>query len=256
MIPGVDGVARRQDGTLICCGNLRPPYGTFAERATLSSYAIPLPATADPAVVAATLNPGMSGWIAYRIRGDLRTGRTVAVLGATGASGQTAVQAARLLGAGRVIAIGRNPEALAQLDADETVRMTGDADWTAALRAIGTEVDLVVDYLWGEPGARALAALISARSEPSRRLTWVQVGSMAGRTLPLDASFLRAANLQLLGSGFRGVDWADIAAQLPELIDHIVAGRITVRPVVRPLRDIATTWSESVAPGERIVVVP
>ncbi|SDS32574.1 quinone oxidoreductase family protein [Microlunatus soli] len=256
MIPGVDGVARRDDGSLVYCGGLRPPYGTFAERAAIASVAVPLPTDADPTVVAATVNPGMSSWIVYKLRGELQAGQTVAILGATGASGRAAVQAARLLGAGRVIAIGRNADALAEIDADETVRITADGDWAHPLGKVGGDVDLVVDYLWGEPAAQSMEALVTNRSDPARQLSWVQVGSMAGHTLPLNAGFLRAANLHLLGSGLRGVPWSDIAAQLPELIDHIVGGRISVRPVARPLRDIATTWTEAVAPGERIVVVP
>ncbi len=53
-------------------------------------------------------NPGMSSWAAFTERARLKPGETVLVNGATGASGRLAVQIARHLGAGRVIATGRN----------------------------------------------------------------------------------------------------------------------------------------------------
>ena len=51
------------------------------------------------------------------------------VLGASGTVGLIAVQAAKLLGAGRVVAVGRRPEGLeraAELGADATVSLAGD----------------------------------------------------------------------------------------------------------------------------------
>ena len=66
-----------------------------------------LPTGADPVLVAAAMNPAMSGWVALRRRIDFQAGQSVLVLGATGSSGQMAVQVAKRLGAGQVIAAGR-----------------------------------------------------------------------------------------------------------------------------------------------------
>jgi len=61
---------------------------------------------------AAIANPGMSSWAAYKERARLRAGETVLVNGATGTAGRLAVQIAAHLGAAKVIATGRNLDAL------------------------------------------------------------------------------------------------------------------------------------------------
>lgn len=253
MIPGVDGVARRSDGSLIYCGGLKAPYGTFAERAAVSGFALPVPAGADPAVVAASLNPAGSGWMALTLRTELRVGQTVAVLGATGAAGRTALQVARLLGAGRVIAIGRSEAALAEIAdrADQVVRITEDSDWPAQ---VAGPVDIVLDYVWGDPTTQLLPAV--SGSSQGTRLTWVQIGSMAGRTIPLDSDWLRSSDLHLVGSGLGSAPMRDLAAQLPAVIEHVAAGRIQVEPVVRRLADVRSAWEEAVPAGKRMVFVP
>jgi len=253
MIPGVDGVARRADGSLIYVGGLKPPYGTFAERAVVTSWALPVPADADPAVIAASLNPGGSGWMALTLRAELQPGQTVAVLGATGAAGRTALQAARLLGAGRVIAIGRSAAALEEIAdrADQVVRITADGDWA---EQVDGRPDIVLDYTWGDPAAQLLPVL-SGRNQGGR-LTWVQIGSIAGRSIPLPAELLRSNDLHLIGSGLGSAPMQDMAAQLPAVIDHVAAGRISVEPVVRPLAEVEAAWDEPVPTGRRMVFIP
>jgi NADPH:quinone reductase-like Zn-dependent oxidoreductase len=252
MIPGVDGVARRSDGSLIYIGGLKPPYGTFAERATVSGMALRLPDDCDPVVMAASLNPGSSGWMALRLRADLQPGQTVAVLGATGAAGRTAVQAAKLLKAAQVIAIGRSESGLAEVaeDADATVRIDG-TDWT---RQLAGPVDVVLDYLWGRPAEHLLPVL--AGSTEGRRLTWVQIGTMAAPSMQLPAEVLRSSDVHLVGSGIGSTAMRDIAAEIPAVIEHIAAGRILVEPVVRRLSDVERAWNEPVEPGRRLVLVP
>lgn len=253
MIPGVDGVGRRADGSLVYCGGLRPPYGTFAERAVVAQFAVPVPAGADPAVVAASMNPAGSSWMALVLRTQIQQGQTVAVLGATGAAGRTALQAARLLGAGRVIAIGRSASALEEISdrADQVVRITDDTDWAAQVEG---PVDIVLDYVWGNPTATLLPVL-SAASQGTR-LTWVQIGGIAGPTIPLAAELLRSRDLHLIGSGIGSVPMRDMAALLPAVVENVAAGRIGVEPVVRRLADVEAAWNEPVPTGSRMVFVP
>jgi len=253
MIPGIDGVARRSDGSLTYCGGLRPPYGTFAERAAVSGFAMPIPAGADPAVVAASLNPAGSSWMALVLRAGLQQGQTVAVLGATGAAGRCALQAAKLLGAGRVIAIGRSASALTEIAdrADQTVRIRDDTDWANQVEG---PVDIVLDYVWGDPAERLLSALSSGNH--GTRLTWVQIGSMAGRTIPIAAELLRSSDLRLIGSGIGSASMQDMAALLPTVIEHVASGRLQVDPVVRRLADVEAAWVETVPTGSRMVFVP
>ncbi len=111
------------------------------------------------------MNPGMSSWGALTERTQLERGESVLILGATGVAGQLAVQVARRLGARRVVAAGRNPQALEELrglGADRVVSLAQDrAALVAAFRDAMAEekIDLVLDYLWGAPAEAALEAM-------------------------------------------------------------------------------------------------
>jgi NADPH:quinone reductase-like Zn-dependent oxidoreductase len=110
---------------------------------------VELPDGVDVAKVAAAMNPAMSSWVALRRRVPLKPGQGVLVLGATGNAGAMAVRVAKRLGAGRVVGAGRDPGRLAALvpaGADEVVRLTDDADATAAaLAAAAADTDIVID---------------------------------------------------------------------------------------------------------------
>lgn len=67
LIPGVDAVARGEDGALVYTGWPRAPWGTMAELLA-TPLGVPLPSAfqtgaADPLAVAAGMNPAMSGWM-------------------------------------------------------------------------------------------------------------------------------------------------------------------------------------------------
>jgi len=206
MIPGIDGVGRREDGRRIYFLAGDDVIGTMAERALVDlRRSVELPEGVDAAKIAAAMNPAMSSWVALRRRVPIQAGQSVLVLGATGNAGTMAVQVARRLGAGRVVGAGRDPDrlaALGSLGTDAVVRLTDDDDATArALADAAAEVDTVIDYLWGEPAQRAMRALLAARSDRSRPLDWIQIGAIAGPTLELASVVLRSANLRLQGIG-------------------------------------------------------
>ena len=261
MIPGVDAVGQRPDGTRIYFVSDDDVAGPMAEQAVADMRrAVVLPVGADVAKVAAAMNPAMSSWVALRRRVQLEPGQGVLVLGATGNAGTMAVQVARRLGAGRVVGAGRDPDRLGALPAagaDEVVRLTADpAAAASALAAAAAEVDIVLDYLWGEPARDAIVALLTARSDRSRALNWIQIGAVAGPTLELPSVALRSANLRVLGSGQGAVSPAGYRAELPALIEEISSGAIavTARPV--PLADVTSAWARSDPPGQRTVLIP
>jgi NADPH:quinone reductase-like Zn-dependent oxidoreductase len=258
LIPGVDGVGRSDDGQLLYFVASDGAFGTMAERTVIDRRrAVLLPDDADVSAIAAAMNPGMSSWMALRKRISFEAGQKVLVLGATGNAGQMAVQIAKFLGASYVAAAGRDVERLAKLTslgADETVSLSGEPEEISrALGAAGADVDVVIDYLWGSVTEQAIPALVKSRAERSKPLWWIQIGSMAGTTIALPSAALRAANLQLLGSGQGSLTAAGIVAELPELADQITAGTFVVDPVSRPLSDVEPTWNAPAAPGQRIV---
>jgi NADPH:quinone reductase-like Zn-dependent oxidoreductase len=261
MVPGIDAVGRRDDGKLIYFAADDQVTGTMAERAVVDARrSVELPADIDVARVAAAMNPAMSSWVALRRRVPMAPGQSVLILGATGNAGAMAVQVARRLGAGRIVAAGRNPDrlaALSALGADATVRLGDDPDATAAALAdAAAEVDIVIDYLWGEPAQQAMVALLRGRADRSRALDWVQIGAIAGPTIELPSAALRSANLRLQGSGQGSVSPQGYLAELPSLVAEIASGAISAHPQTRPLADVERAWLEPEARGERIVLVP
>jgi NADPH:quinone reductase-like Zn-dependent oxidoreductase len=214
--------------------------GTMADKALASArWSIALPDDADIAKVAAAMNPARSSWVALRRRVPIEPGQSVLVLGATGNAGAMAVQVARRLGAGRVVGAGRDPGrlgALTSAGADDVVQLTGDDDATArALAAAAAESDVVLDYLWGKPAQSAIPALLTARSDRSREMNWIQIGSVAGPAMELPSAALRSASFRLQGSGQGSVLSRACLAELPSLVAEITAGTIAVN-ATEPVR--------------------
>ena len=109
LVCGVDGVGCLDDGTRVFFGGPRPPHGAMAQRTVVArSRCFEIPEALDDVSAAAVANPGVSAWLTLTWRARLVPGETFLVLGATGVTGKLAVEIAKLLGAGRVIAAGRN----------------------------------------------------------------------------------------------------------------------------------------------------
>jgi hypothetical protein len=167
VLAGADAVVRRPDGSLAYV--MAPGAGTLAERIAIDpAAAVPVPAGADTAVVAATMNPALSSWAALRGRAGFQPGQSVLVMGATGNAGSMAVRAARQLGASSVVAAGRNqarPRELLAEGADEIVAITAGENATAAsFAAAAADVDVVLDYVcWSGCRSEGWAA----RTSPS-----------------------------------------------------------------------------------------
>lgn len=180
---------------------------------------------------AALLNPGMAAWKSIIWEGELTAGQTVLVLGATGASGQIAAQLAKRHGA-RVVAAGRNQRVLDQLvarGADAAVRVDRPHDELAAAIAVAGPYDLIVDHLWGAPAEAVFAALIHpdrrADNAP-QRTRYVLVGMTAGEVAGLPAMTLRAAPVELIGSGIGGqAALADAVAPMPACSSRLPLAR-------------------------------
>ena len=249
-VPGADAVVRDPSGRLRYVVLDDTELGTFAERTVVDvRRSVVLPDGVDPVRIAAAMNPGMSSWVALRRRVAFTPGQRVLVVGATGNAGRMAVQVARLLGAAHVVAAGRDESrlaALSALGADETCTLD------RLERAAG--VDVVLDYVWGEPAAHGMLAMLTARTDRRVPLTWVQIGSTAGPTAPVPAVALRQARLQVVGSGIGSVPADEILAELPDLAAAVTAGAIDVRARPVPLADVAQAWTAGA--DERVVLVP
>jgi NADPH:quinone reductase-like Zn-dependent oxidoreductase len=250
LVPGADGVVRDPSGQLRYAVLDDTKAGTFADRTVIDARrSVVLPEGTVPVLVAAAMNPGMSSWVALRRRVAFTAGQRVLIIGATGNAGRMAVQVAKLFGAGHVIAAGRDAARLATLPAL-------GADQICTLDRIdeSVDVDVVLDYVWGEPAAAAMIPLLAARADRTAPLTWIQIGSMGGPTAPVPSVALRSARLQILGSGIGSVPAGDFIAELPELVAAVARGSIDVRAQAVPLADVARAWTAGT--DDRIVLVP
>jgi NADPH:quinone reductase-like Zn-dependent oxidoreductase len=254
LVPGIDGVGRDADGRLRYFILPDTTLGSMAEQTIIDPRrSIVLPDGSDPLLVAAGMNPAMSSWVALRRRIDFRPGQNVVVLGATGSAGRMAVQVATLFGAGRIVAAARDAAKLAELPAlgaTDTV-LLGDDD---ALGEAARDADVVIDYLWGNVAASAMVTLITRRENETRPLTWVAIGSMAGPVASIPSAALRAARLQIVGSGQGSVPAGDFLSELPELALELTRGSFAVDARAVPLADVERAWADAARSTERIVL--
>ena len=261
LVPGIDGVGRGADGLLRYFVLADTTRGAMAEQTVIDARrSIVLPPGSDPVAVAAAMNPAMSSWVALRQRVPFQAGQNVLVLGATGNAGQMAVQIAKLLGAGQVIVAGRDAgrlAGLAALGATGTVALSGDPDAVARLLGqAAAGVDVVIDYLWGEPTSAAMTAVVTGRADRGQPLTWIEIGSVAGPAASIPSAALRAARLQIVGSGQGSVGTREILAELPALAREITGGRLDINARPRPLADVEQAWADATHPAQRIVITP
>ncbi|NLY93503.1 MAG: zinc-binding alcohol dehydrogenase family protein [Myxococcales bacterium] len=254
-VPGIDGVGRDPEGQLryFLHGNTR--FGSLAERTVVEAWrTIPIASDVDPVTIAAAVNPAMSAWLALRCRMQFERGQKVLVLGATGHAGSMSVQVARHLGASKIIASGRNEaklEALRSLGATAVLVLDDPR-----MGEVASDVDVVLDFVWGEIAAKIMERLVRGRADRSRPLTWIQIGSMAGETSPVPAALLRSSKLHLLGSGLGSVSTPELLEALPSLLEVLAQGSLHIDAKAIPLREIDRAWREAGNAAERVVVTP
>src|ERR1700682_2200798 len=117
-VPGGEGVGRLlQNGTAGPRVFFRAamPNGSLAERAIVSGgQTVTIPDGVPDGLAASLGTPGIAAYLALTRRAQLKPGETVLVLAASGVLGAIAVQVARLLGAGRIVAGARDEHGLAR----------------------------------------------------------------------------------------------------------------------------------------------
>jgi len=264
VVCGTDGVGVLDDGTRVFCGGCRPPYGMMAERTVVSrTWCLPIPDGVDDVTAAALPNPALSSWLPLVWRAQLKRGETVLILGATGVAGKLAVQIAKHLGAGRVVAAGRNEQVLRTLNdlgADATISLDKpDRELAATLKAEAdrNHFDIVLDFVWGHPTEVLLEAVTGHDvTAKSRRIRLVEIGEMAGPTISLAAAALRSSGLEIYGSGGGGVSYQAIFDTIPQIWALAVSGKLRIDTEGVPLASVENAWLRDDGHGRRLVIIP
>src|ERR1700684_811528 len=258
---GLDGVGCLNDGSRVFFGGPRRPHGAMAERTVVRhTQCFAVPDGLSDEVAAALPNPGVSAWLTLKERAKLAPGETVLILGATGVTGKLAVQIAKILGAGRVIAAARNEKALnslLELGADAAIQLEKSReDLTKAFaREAGDKgFQVVIDYLWGPPTEALLAALTRnefATIGSETRL--VQVGESAGAAISLPAAVLRSTPLTIMGTA--GMPAPEILMDaLQQVLAYGASGNLLIDTERVPLADIESAWQRE--GRSRLVIIP
>jgi NADPH:quinone reductase-like Zn-dependent oxidoreductase len=258
-IPAFDGVGTLPDGTVVGFGNPRQPYGALAEKTVVPKGAyVPVAEGIDPAI-ATVLGTAITG-MSIKTAAGFVPGEAVLVQGATGVAGRLAVKVARLLGAGRVIATGRDDDQLREvqtLGADTVINtaVPDDALAQAYLDAKGDGYDVVLDYLWGRPTEILLRSLVPRSFGFPKPTRLIQIGESAGAGIVLAAESLRTSGVEVYGAA-KGLSPQTMQEAYSQVVTWAQSGELTFDVVKVALSDIETAWQRTDLRGSRLVVVP
>ena len=259
---GSDGVGLLQDGTRVYARGIN---GTIAEKSIIDkNIAVPLPDGISDAVAASLPNAVAGSAMALKFRAGIQAGETVLINGATGFTGQMAIQIAKHYGAKKIIVTGRNEKTLQSLlllGADEIISLKQDDEAIITqLKAIhnNTPIDIVLDYLWGHPAELILTAL-KGNGSFTNKIRYVTIGGMAGDNIQLSSGILRSVNLQLSGSGLGSWTKDEVkllfSEILPEMFLLAAQNQLKVNIETVSLVDIEKAWNKEVPDGKRLVVI-
>ncbi len=263
VVPGTDGVGYLADGSRVYFASFRQPYGAMAQ-STVASLTVPVPAELDDAMAAALINPALAAWLPLFWRADMQAGETVLIIGATGTSGKLAIEAARIAGAGRIVAAGRKQAVLDKLNADATVNLTlprEELSQAFAAAAGSHGYDVIVDYIWGEATEALIDVLgnhdlASYSDVGARGIRLVNVGSMGGPAITLPAALLRSADVHILGSGTGNFPpGPELKRIIADILRLAAEGRISVEVETHPFDEIHDVWDLNKQSERRSVMI-
>jgi NADPH2:quinone reductase len=239
--PGCEAAGWTADGKLVYLfggGRGISKSGFLAERVDApADLRLELPEGTDTQTAAALGIAGIAGWIPVAWKAKVTPDDRVLVLGASGAVGRVAVQAAKLFGA-YVIAAGRDVARLEDVGADETV----------ALDEIPEGWTVCIDPIWGEPLAGALGTA-------ARHARVVHIGQSAGPEAPLRSADVRGKELTIHGHSNFALSKEERDRAYLELLEHVTEGRIALDIGWYPLDEVAAAWDQQRSgPGQKIVI--
>ncbi|KRD57682.1 alcohol dehydrogenase [Flavobacterium sp. Root935] len=261
-VVGSDAVGVLENGTRLYARGIS---GTIAEKALVEkSRMVVLPDGIDDATAATLPNAVAGSAMALRFRAGIKPGETVLINGATGFTGQMAIQIAKHYGAKKIIVTGRNEktlQSLLELGADEIVSLKQkDESIINQLKQIhqNSPIDIVIDYLWGQ-SAELILSVLKGNGNFTPKTRYVSVGSMSGDTIQLSAQILRSVDLQLSGSGLGSWTKDEVKLLFSEILPEmfLLASKNILKVNIEKvnLSDIEKMWNAEVVDGKRLVVL-
>jgi len=261
-IVGTDGIGTLEDGSLVGFGGIQAPYGSLAEKTLIpKGYYVSIPEGVDAVTAAALPASALTSLFPLKWGAKLQPGETVLINGGTSVTGVLGIQIAKILGAGRVIATGRDDETLASLaalGADAIIDLKQPEE--ALVKTLADEfekgIDVILDCLWGRPTELIVQALTPRQiSFAKRRVRLIQIGEMAGSTISLPAGALRTSGLEIIG-GSAGLTAEAMGEGTAQVWALLKAKKLKLEIVQVPLSEIESAWERTDLHGKRIVIVP
>lgn len=171
--------------------------GTYAEYVVMpAKNLLPMPEHFDPHQAAAAGLVFHTAWHSLLVRGGLKPGETVLVVGASGGVNTASIQIAKLAGA-TVYVVGSNEGKLAlaaSLGADVLIDRSEEENWSKAIYKLTERrgVDVVVDNV-----GTTYYHSFRAAAKGGRILT---VGNTGGPKFEIDNRYIFGKHLSLIGS--------------------------------------------------------
>jgi NADPH2:quinone reductase len=239
-----EGVGRAQDGRRVYFGERSVrPYGAWAEQTLVPEDEVwDVPDDIDD-ITAINMGIAATGaWIPLE-KANIQSGENVLILGASGVLGQMALQFARHMGAGHIVAAARSEESLKLLRtrglADEIVVIGGEPseDQIKLKDASKEGFDVVLDLVCGQPMLNALKATRwGARIHT--------VGTAAGRQVNLDMADLLFRTLTCIGTGQRSAE--DRHQIWLNLLQYTRDNKFVVDHHLYTLKDASEAWNQQI----------
>jgi NADPH:quinone reductase-like Zn-dependent oxidoreductase len=217
--------------------------GTYAEYVVVPATNIyPIPAGFEIHKAAAAALVFQTAWHSLIIRGGLKAGESVLVVGASGGVNTASIEIAKLAGA-TVFVVGSNPMKLKlaeSLGADHLIDRSKDENWSKTVYNLTNKqgVDVVVDNV-----GITFPSSFRVAAKGGRILT---VGNSGGPKFEIDNRFIFGKHLSLIGSSM------GTRADFATVMDLVFEGKL--KPVMDrdyPLMD-ARFAQEQLEKGEQL----
>ncbi|MCY4756623.1 quinone oxidoreductase family protein [Pelomonas aquatica] len=238
-----EGVGRLKNGQRVYFGERSvQPFGAWAERTLVPAeevWAVPDDVDDKTAI---SMGIAATGALVPLEKAAIQKGENVLILGATGTLGQIALQLARHMGAGRIVAAARSEESIQRLVsrglADAGIKLGGADDVAALKDASNGGFDVVLDLVCGQP----LLSALKATRWGARIMT---IGTGAGRQISLDIADLLFRTLSCIGTGQRPS--ADRRAIWERLLQIDRENKIAIDYLDFSFDQAAQAWAAQVA---------
>jgi NADPH2:quinone reductase len=246
-IPGAEIAGRTDDGRRVVAFTF--DGGGFAARAAVSTADVAeVPDGVTDGAALAMLVQGLTAWHLLYNSARLRKGESVVVNAAAGGVGSLAVQLAREIGAGRVIAAASTTEKRTlAMDLGADVAIDSEPDGYAE-RVRGANHGSGADVVLDANGGAALTAGLDALTQFGRLVSYGNA-SREGR-VPVDPDLLADRNLSVCGFWLRPALSLDHGFRQPlaELLALVASGRLRpVTSVEYPLAEARRAFTDIAA---------